>query len=289
MKNILTIDLEDWYHFLGHQAPPLAEWERCPATVERNVNRLLEAAEGLKLTFFSLGFMARRHPALIRDLAARGHEIACHGDVHQPAYAQGRERFRQDIRTAKATLEKLTGQPCLGYRAPGFSIRRPNLWALDEILAAGFTYDSSILPGIHNIGGIPSFYKYPQWLDLDGGSLLELPVSTIRLGAAGLAFCGGGFFRFFPESFMHRRIRRINRSGHPVVTYLHPRDIDPGQPRLRLDPYHHFLSYHGLRGAEEKFRRLAGAFAWGCGADFLADPACSGNLPHLRLDTRAAP
>lgn len=281
--NVLTIDLEDWYHYIGPEAPPFAEWRRCPAVVERNVDRLLPIIEGLAATFFVLGFMAERHPGLVRAIAARGHEIACHGQAHEPVYVQGPRRFAADIRAAKARLEEVSGQPCRGYRAPGFSIRRQETWALQEIAAAGFCYDSSILPGIHNIGGIRTFYKYPQWLDLDGGQLLELPVSTRRIAGFDLAFCGGGFFRFFPEGYMHRQIRRIHAAGQPVVTYLHPRDIDPHQPRIRLNPYSRFLNYHGLRGAEEKFRRLVGTFAWGGCGRFMADSARLAGLPRTRV------
>ncbi len=278
--NILTVDLEDWYHYIGPEAPAFADWGRCPTVVERNVDRLLPVIEGLGVTFFVLGFMAERHPGLVRRIAARGHEIACHGHAHQPVYVQGAKRFAADIRAAKARLEELTGRPCLGYRAPGFSVRSRETWALEEILAAGFAYDSSILPGIHNIGGIRSFYKYPQWLDLAGGPLLELPVSTRRLFGFDLAFCGGGFFRFFPEKTMHRLIRRIHAEGQPVVTYLHPRDIDPQQPRIPLGPVSRFLNYYGLAGAEEKFRRLVGAYAWGGCGRFLGDSRATANLPR---------
>jgi len=134
MKNLLSVDLEDWYHFIGDPAvPPYEEWANCPSRVEETTDILLEMVEGLSITFFVLGFVARQHPSLIKRIASLGHEIACHGNRHEFVFQMGPQRFREDISQTKAVLEDLSGQPCTGYRAPGFSIRKQDLWALDII------------------------------------------------------------------------------------------------------------------------------------------------------------
>lgn len=264
MRNLLSIDLEDWYHFIGDPAvPAYEEWVNCTSRVEEVTDILLEIVEGLSVTFFVLGFIARQHPYLIKRIGTAGHEIACHGNRHEFVFKMGPEGFRRDIAETRALLEDLTGKPCMGYRAPGFSIRQQDLWALEVIREEGFIYDSSIFPAVRTAGGIADFHKYPRVLQLEAGPLVEVPISTSRLLGVTTAFCGGGFFRFFPGWYIHRNIEKTNRGGQPAVVYIHPRDIDPDQPRLPLRYFNRFLFYYGLRGAERKFRRLVEAFDWG--------------------------
>jgi len=263
MKNLLSVDLEDWYHFIGDPAvPPYEEWANCPSRVEETTDILLEMVEGLSITFFVLGFVARQHPSLIKRIASLGHEIACHGNRHEFVFQMGPQRFREDISQTKAVLEDLSGQPCTGYRAPGFSIRKQDLWALDIIKEEGFHYDSSIFPALRTAGGIANFHPFPQTFETKAGPLLEIPVSTSKLFGVTTAFCGGGFFRFFPESYIHRHIKKINRQNQPAVVYIHPRDIDPHQPRMKLKPMNRFMYYYGLNHAGEKFKRLVDGFQW---------------------------
>ena len=269
MTNLLSIDLEDWYHFIGDPgAPSYKEWANCSSRVEEMTDVLLEIVEGLSITFFVLGFTAQQHPALIKRIHALGHEVACHGNRHEFVFQIGPEAFRQDISRTKALLEDLTGAPCMGYRAPGFSIRKQDLWALDIIREEGFVYDSSVFPAARTAGGIRGFYKYPQVLPLEAGPLVELPVSTSKVLGITTAFCGGGFFRFFPESYIHRHIRKINAAGFPAVVYIHPRDIDPDQPRMALKFFNRFMYYYGLGKAKGKFIRLVKAFKWGSFGNF---------------------
>lgn len=269
MKNLLSIDLEDWYHFMGDKAAPgYDEWLDCESRVEEVTDILLEIVHGLSITFFVLGFMAQRHPRLVKRIHSLGHEIACHGSRHEWVFEIGAQKFRQDISCSKSLLEDLTGQQCIGYRAPGFSIRRQDLWALDIIQEEGFVYDSSIFPAVRTAGGIVGFSRYPQVLQMQSGPLIELPVSTSRLLGITTAFCGGGFFRFFPGQYIHKNIKKINGVQQPAVVYLHPRDIDPYQPRMKLRFMNRLLYYYGLKEARDKFVRLVKAFEWGGFGEF---------------------
>jgi polysaccharide deacetylase family protein (PEP-CTERM system associated) len=271
MKNLLSIDLEDWYHFIGDPgAPAYDEWLNCESRVEETTDILLKIVDGLSITFFVLGYIADRHPKLIKRIASLGHEIACHGYRHDFVFQMGPEGFRKDISRTKVLLEDLSGKPCIGYRAPGFSIRGQDLWALDIIKEEGFLYDASVFPAVRTAGGIANFHKYPRLLQTASGPLMELPVSTSRFFGVTTAFCGGGFFRFFPERYIHKNIRKINKTGHPAVVYIHPRDIDPHQPRMKLKRFNRFIYYYGLKGAKGKFTRLVETFDWCSFAEYTA-------------------
>lgn len=271
MLNLLSVDVEDWYHYIGDPAvPPYEEWPRCESRVEKATDVLLEILDGRRITFFVLGFIARQHPKLVKKILDAGHEIACHGDRHDFVFSLGPEKFREDIARAKAVLEGVTGVRCSGYRAPGFSIRHQDAWALEIIREEGFEYDSSVFPAVRTSGGIADFYPYPQILNLNAGSLVELPVSTRRLFGVTTAFCGGGFFRFFPEKYIHLGIQKINDNNQPAIAYIHPRDLDAGQPYLSLKPLNRFMYYYGLKQAKEKFFRLVNHFEWGAFDDFIS-------------------
>jgi len=271
MKNLLSIDLEDWYHFIGDPAvPAIEDWPKCESRVEEITDIILEIVDELSITFFVLGFIAKQHPGLIKKISDRGHEIACHGYGHEFIFQIGPVKFREDIGRTKAMLEDLTGKAVDGYRAPGFSIRQQDLWALEIIKEEGFLYDTSIFPAVRTAGGIAGFYRFPQVLSLKAGPLVELPISTSRVFGVTTAFCGGGFFRFFPGRYIHKHIRQLNRAGHPAVVYIHPRDIDPEQPKMKLKPFNRFIYYYGLKGAEKKFIRLVRAYEWGGFGDFAS-------------------
>lgn len=269
MNNLFSVDLEDWYHFIGDPAAPLYElWDSCVPRVEQNTDVLLEILTGCRVTFFVLGYIAQRHPGLIKKIAAAGHEIACHGYRHEFVFTLEKAAFRRDITQTKKLLEDLTGAPCLGYRAPGFSIRQQDLSVLDIIREVGFMYDSSIFPAVRTAGGIKRFYPFPQQINTTAGPLLELPVSTSRVMGITTAFCGGGFFRFFPEAYIHRHIHLLNKQQQAAIVYIHPRDIDPEQQRLPLKPFNRFLYYYGLKTAKDKLQRLVQAFQWSDFAGF---------------------
>lgn len=263
MVNLLSIDFESWFHFLGDpSAPKREQWHTLDARLEKNTNLLLEALDGLSVTFFVLGWVGEYYPEIVKKIFRAGHEIACHGYYHDLIFKLGPQKFRDDIKKAKALLEDITGKAVLGYRAPGFSIRKSEPWALEIIYEEGFKYDSSIFPALRTMGGIDGFNRFPQIMKLKAGELIELPVSTTLLFDKPIVFCGGGFFRFCPYWFMKREITQLNQANIPAVVYLHPQDFDPGQPRMKLTKGHYFLYYYGLHKALKKFKKLLSDFQW---------------------------
>ena len=199
--NAMSIDVEDYFHVSAFDGiVPRSEWARMESRVTRNTQRLLEIfhQHGVRSTFFVLGWVAERHPALVREIAAAGHEIASHGYAHRLIYDQTLTAFRDDVRRAKALLEEAAGRPVIGYRAPSYSITPRSLWALDVLLEEGYQYDSSIFPIRHDRYGIPVSGRKPYLIHRDRGTLVEVPGSTTRLGRMNLPVAGGGYFRIFP-------------------------------------------------------------------------------------------
>ena len=263
MKNLLSVDIEDWFHFIGSRySPRIDQWDDYESRMEPAVESLLGALWPHKATFFCLGWAAEKHPGVIRRIAEAGHEIASHGYYHELVFELGPDRFREDITRTKALLESVAGVAVTAYRAPGFSIRPQDGWAFDIIFETGHRVDSSVFPGIRTMGGIPDASPYPGPLRTSHGDLFEIPVSTASFLGQRTAFCGGGFFRFIPYVIMAREIRRLNARGIPAVMYIHPRDLDPDQPRLKLEPVNSFMYHFGLRRAPAKFGRLMREFEW---------------------------
>lgn len=263
MRNLLSIDLEDYFHFIGsaYSFPPSA-WDRLDSHVCRMTENLLQTLGTHKATFFCLGWVAQKFPQLIRDVAAAGHKIASHGMYHEPVFQLGPHAFRQDAERSRKLLEDCCGLAVRAYRAPGFSVRPQDDWFFRTVRQAGYIVDSSLFPGLRTLGGIPGASPYPRVMEFPEGSLYEIPVSTSAMLGVRTAFCGGGFFRVLPYWYIRHEIRRLNKRGQPAVIYLHPRDIDTGQPRLRLEPVNSFLYHYGLTTAGDKWRRLMKEFAW---------------------------
>ena len=237
MRNALTIDVEDWFQVAAF-FPYIdrSTWESRESRVVRNTERLLAllGERGIQATFFVLGWVAEREPALIRRIAAAGHEVACHGYSHELVYRQTPEVFRAETTRAKHHLEDLLGSSVDGYRASTYSITRQSLWALDILLELGFRYDSSLFPVRHPQYGIPGAPRFPEYVTTpEGGRILEFPLSTARLGALQLPVAGGGYFRLLPYAYTRAGLRSINeRERQPFIFYLHPWEIDPLQPRV---------------------------------------------------------
>ena len=262
----MTIDVEDYFHvsaFASQIAPE--DWDRLPCRVERNVDTTLAILEEHKAhaTYFMLGWVAERYPALVRRIVAQGHELACHGYAHQRATEQDREEFLQDITRSKVLLENVGGVAVQGYRAPSFSIGHSNQWALECLGEAGYRYSSSIYPIRHDhygMPGAPRFAFYPE----GGGGLLELPVTTVRLFSRNLPAGGGGYFRLLPYSVSRWCLKRVNTvDRQPCIFYLHPWEIDPEQPRIPgISAKTRFRHYLNLDRTEARLRRLLTDFAW---------------------------
>ncbi len=260
----MSIDVEDWFHVENLKgAVPRAEWARCELRVERNTMRILEILEacGARATFFVLGWVAERCPELVRTIAAAGHEVASHGYGHELVYSLRPSEFRDDVLRSKHHLENLTGRPVRGYRAPCFSITD---WAIPILQEAGFEYDSSFVPTV-------AHDRYGRLNGMDAGSSIvclregfyEAAVSCMRMGRRGIPWGGGGYFRLIPYRLWCWGVRAILRSGSPYVFYLHPWEIDPGQPYVQgLDALSRFRHRVNLCRCEERFAWFAGAFEW---------------------------
>jgi polysaccharide deacetylase family protein (PEP-CTERM system associated) len=267
IRNALTIDVEDYFHvsaFAPHV--PREDWDRLPCRVERNVDAILAmlAEHGTRATYFMLGWVAERYPALVRRIVEQGHELASHGYAHRRATEQNPEEFREDVTRAKRLLEDISGVAVQGYRAPSFSIGQGNLWALECLTEAGYRYSSSIYPVRHDhygMPGAPRFAFHPE----AGRGLLELPVTTVRYFNQNLPAGGGGYFRLLPYWVSRAWLKRVNEvDGKPCIFYFHPWEIDPHQPRFReASPLARFRHYLNLERTEARLRRLLADFAWG--------------------------
>jgi polysaccharide deacetylase family protein (PEP-CTERM system associated) len=265
--NAMTVDVEDYFHVsVFERTVARATWESLESRGVTNTERLLDLFDehAVRGTFFVLGWVAERHPALVRTIAGRGHELASHGYAHRLVYDQTPEIFRDDVRKAKAIIEDASGRRVNGYRAPSFSVTKQSLWALDVLLEEGYRYDASIFPVRHDRYGIPDAHRWPHAMTRAGGSLFEVPGSTVRLGGHNLPVAGGGYFRILPYAWTRWGIRRVNRvEGQPAVFYLHPWEIDPRQPRLPASVLGRFRHYRNLHRTEARLRSLMRDFSFG--------------------------
>jgi len=276
MRNAMTVDVEDWFQvqaFAG--AIPRASWETRERRVEANTEAVLAlfAGAGIKATFFTLGWVAERHPALVRRIVAAGHELASHGYGHELVSVIGADAFRADIRRAKVLLEDLGGVGVAGYRAPTFSIGAvATPWAHRILAEEGYRYSSSMFPGRHAArgGAVP----LEPW-QRDG--VLEVPMTALRTVVRTLPVSGGGWFRLTPYAVFQAGLRRVNALGRRGVFYFHPWEIDPGQPRVAAaSPLARLRHYTGLSRMVPRLRQLLADFDWVPMAELFApDP------PHL--------
>jgi polysaccharide deacetylase family protein (PEP-CTERM system associated) len=262
MKNALTIDLEEYFqiHVLSRLIEPRT-WENLPSSVVENTRRILELlkGKGVSATFFCLGWIAEHHRDLIREIQECGHEIACHGYSHQAIYRQDRQEFRNDVTRAKGILEDITGERVLGYRAPTYSITEKTLWALDVLEELGFRYDSSIFPIYHDNYGIPGAPRFPH--RIQGSTLVEFPITTIRLGPLNLPISGGGYFRLLPYPLIKLGLGSMRSSSIPFIFYLHPWEINPETPFVPgMNLFSRFRTYTGIQSAYQRFSQLIDDF-----------------------------
>src|SRR6267142_3279165 len=274
VPNALTVDVEDYFHVAALSSSiPRDTWTSRESRVVGNTHRLLSLFEQFNVrgTFFVLGWVAERYPELIRDIAADGHEIACHGFSHRLVYEQSPEEFHEETLRSKDLLADIIGSRVLGYRAASYSVVRDSLWALDILVELGFTYDSSIFPVHHDRYGIPNAERAPHRLSTpDGKLIVEWPLATASIFGLRLPVAGGGYFRLLPYWLSHWGLASINRrERRPFIFYLHPWEIDPGQPRVPASRLSRFRHYTNLGKCEERLRRLLGEFRFGTARDSL--------------------
>ena len=263
LRHVFTVDVEDWYQGLDFD---LNEWARFAPRLETGLVRLLEllADAGARATFFIVGWQADRTPGIVREIARHGHEIACHGYTHRFVYRLTPATFREEVRRSRDVLEALAGEPVVGFRAPFFSITADALWALDVLLEEGFRYDSSIFPVWNHRYGIPRAARQPGRVTTPaGGTLFEVPLSTVRLPSARLPVglnipvSGGAYFRLYPYRLTRALVRRLERAGDRLVFYAHPWEYDPSHPRIRLPhPVSQITHYVNLAAMAGRTRQL---------------------------------
>lgn len=264
--NAFSVDVEDYFHVEALASTvDRHSWAQLDYRAEESTRRLLDllAAQGVKATFFILGWIARRSPQLVRAIHDAGHEVASHGLNHQMVSKQNPGQFRRETIESKSLLEDATGAPVRGYRAATYSITRESLWALEILGELGFAYDSSINPIRHDLYGIPDAPRFPY--RPPGAGLLEVPITTVEMLGRRLPCGGGGYFRLLPYALFSSALRRVNRAdGQPAVFYCHPWEVDPEQPRIQGLPWRsRFRHYTNLSRMESRLKRLLRDFRWG--------------------------
>lgn len=283
MKSIFSVDVEDWFHILDvPSTPELSRWDALPSRLEKNLLKLLElfGAHEVRVTFFFLGWVARRFPHLVREADRCGHEIASHGYAHRLAYQMTPQEFYKDALMSKMIIEDTVGKRVLGYRSSGFSVTKKALWFFDKLAEAGYRYDSSVFPGSHGHGGLKGGPCAPYQV---GQDLIEFPITVAKVLGTRICFFGGGYLRLFPLHVIQRMARKVLREERPVIFYIHPREIDPDHPRLAMNPIRRFKSYVNLRTSEAKLHSLLGAFEFTTFQDFMAT-----ELKHFEPAARPA-
>ena len=267
LPHIFTVDVEDWYQ--GLTLDP-GEWPRFAPRLQTGLSRLLDLLDeaGVRATFFVVGWQAERTPGVVREMARRGHEIACHAYSHNFVYQQTLDVFREEVRRSRGILEDIVGEPVVGFRAPFFSITANVLWALDVLVEEGFRYDSSIFPVWNHRYGIPGAARHPGFITTPAGArLFEIPLSTVRLSGGGLPLglnvpvSGGAYFRLYPYRLTRALVTRLQRAGERLVFYAHPWEYDPEHPRIRLPRVvPHITHYLNLDAMATRTRRLLADF-----------------------------
>lgn len=274
MKNVFTIDTEEWFH-ANYEDGLFSNEDSRVSLIEEEVERLLEIFENnqVKATFFILGYVAEKHPDLIRKIAMGGHEIASHGYGHQLVYKQSPDEFREDVLRSKLLLEDITGQKIIGYRAPSWSITEQSLWALDILDELGFEYASSVFPTKNFLYGIPYAPRFKHNCEVYGKEnlkIVNIPPSTIKVWNINIPFSGGAYFRLLPSHLINLFAKRVNEiEKQPVVFYLHPREIDPRQPKLELRGKDFFIHYYGVRNCEKKLINVLSKYEFTTAAEML--------------------
>jgi len=260
MKNVMTIDVEDYFHVasLSNELKP-DSWDKIAPRVQNNTQRILDIFDqyNVKATFFVLGLVANKFPDLVKEIDRRGHEVASHGYSHQLIYNQSYKEFKDETKKSKSILEQIIGKSVVGYRAASYSITEKSLWALDILADLEFKYDSSIYPVTHDVYGISGSPTEPHFLTTPNGSaLFEFPPSTYKILNYQLPVAGGGYFRLYPYWLTRYFFKSINKRSNVFAFYLHPWEIDPDQPRVNTNALSKFRHYNNLEKCEARLINL---------------------------------
>jgi polysaccharide deacetylase family protein (PEP-CTERM system associated) len=272
VKHFFSVDVEEHFHaHVFEHVLPASTWDAQPSRVGAATDRILDllARHQVRGTFFVLGWVARRAPDLVRRIAAAGHEIGSHTWSHPRISGLTPAEFREELRSSKAILEDLSGQPVLGFRAPSFSILPGMDWAFDTLLEQGFTYDSSVFPIRRPDYGWPGAPTRPYEITRPGGTLLELPMTTLSVLRARLPASGGAYLRHFPLWILSRAFAESARDGAPGMLYVHPWEVDPEQPRIPVSTLTRFRHYGGVEGTLQRLDRMLRDFQFGSVREWL--------------------
>lgn len=261
MINAMSVDLEDWYHICGVETQQWAnEWHKYSSRLERNVDKILHLFDrcDVKATFFVVGYIAEKHPALIKRIADSGHRLAAHGCFHRRIFDMTPEEFEKDLVECKRAIEEASGQTILGYRAPEWSLKRRCRWSLDILKKTGFEYDASANPLSHLSGKY--FGIYPHEIETEHGQIFEFPLSTFRCFGERVPFSGGLPLRLVPYFYVRSKTRSINGAGYPVIFYIHPWEFDPEQVKIDLPFNRKFMHYFNTQSTSVKIEALVQQF-----------------------------
>lgn len=254
--NAFSVDVEDWFQGLTSTNPRTEQWPLFESRVVPATHRLLKMLRTyqVRATFFVLGYVADQYPALIEHIAAEGHELAVHGYFHRFVHHLTPDEFARELERSTHAVERITGEMPWGHRAPYFSVNGNTLWVFDRLQAAGFRYDSSIFPTYNMLYGFPDAPRFPH--RVDGHSLVEFPLSTVRLGGINWPIAGGFYLRTLPYAFIRWAISQLNRQGQPTIMYMHPWELDTGQDYRQVTWRERITHYHGRQRLGEKLGRL---------------------------------
>jgi polysaccharide deacetylase family protein (PEP-CTERM system associated) len=258
--SIFSVDVEEWFHILETDAVSThhADWDKYPVRIEAVFDELLRLLEknNARATMFFLGWIAEKYPHLVRRAQAEGHEIAVHGYYHELVYNQTYDAFYNEVYRTKALLEDITGQAVVGFRAPGFSLTKDSVWAYRALMEAGYQYSSSVYPAPRAHGSYSSFGMQPKRVEYQGRSIVEFPMTILKAPITALSCFGGGYFRLFPLFWYERAASAVQRERRPLIFYIHPRDIDREQPRVRLPLSRRIKCYVNVDSAGRKIDRM---------------------------------
>ncbi|OGW31662.1 MAG: hypothetical protein A2X54_09350 [Nitrospirae bacterium GWF2_44_13] len=274
MKNIFSIDVEDWFNILGFPGSlSISEWDALPSRIEANFIRLLDVVgeKDIKVTCFFVGYFAERFPALLKEAVKRGHEIASHGYVHNLVYEMTPDEFFMDAEKSRKIIEDIGGRAVKGYRAAGFSVTEETPWYFEKLVEAGYRYDSSVFPADRQHGGLKTGIFHPYVINTGGGEIIEFPMTITKIFNASMCFFGGGYLRFFPYQITKFMSQKVMKEGRPVIFYVHPREIDPEHPRLNMGTMKRFKSYVNLKSTEAKVRKILSDFEITTFEDFIKE------------------
>jgi polysaccharide deacetylase family protein (PEP-CTERM system associated) len=274
--HLFSVDVEEHFQVSAFDRVLSRDaWDAQPSRVEPNTDRLLDllASHSATGTFFTLGWVAERHPSLVRRIVAGGHELGSHGWSHRKVTTLTRDEFRDELRRSKAVLEEVSGTSVRGFRAPSFSIVPGLEWAFDVLLEEGYTYDSSLFPIRRPDYGYPKAPSIPHTITREAGSLLEFPMATLTLFGTRIPAAGGGYLRQLPLGVIRRGLLQLEQSGSPGMFYIHPWEVDPGQPRLPVGWVTRIRHYRGLDRTMGLLERLLREFRFTSVSRWLADRA----------------